>query len=195
MKKLIFFSNNKNKISEVANIFSESVLNILNTNMFKKINSPEEVGTNFKENAKIKSLYGFREFNLPCFADDSGICIEALNNKPGIKSKDFIEKNGGLSSAYKKILIIVKEKKNYSAFFQTTISLTINEKKTIFFEGILQGQISKKEIGLNGFGYDPIFIPTNHSKTLAEMTTHQKNLISHRAIALNKLKKYLTSLV
>ena len=133
MKKIVFFSNNKNKIIEISNIFFEKSLTILNLNNFKKIDSPNEVGSTFEENAKIKSLYGYKIFNKICFADDSGICVEALGGKPGVYSKKFLKKNIQTNKVFKKIQVAAKDKNNFNAFFQTSICLSLNEEKHVFF--------------------------------------------------------------
>ena len=194
MKKLIFFSNNKNKNIEIKKLFQKTPITILNLKDFNKINSPRETGNTFEENAKIKSLFGLNFFKLPCFADDSGICIDAMNNKPGVDSKNFLIKNEN-KNAFKLIFSSVDLKKNYKAFFKTSICLSVKIDQHIFFNGKIEGTISKEIRGLNGFGYDPIFIPKGQSKTFAEMTIDKKNLISHRSIAINKLKKYLNKLI
>lgn len=195
MKEIVFFSNNKNKILEVKNLLKYTSTNILTLNDFTKIKSPKENGLSFEDNAKIKAIFGLNYFNKPCFADDSGICIEALNEKPGIKSKNFIEENGGLKNTFKIIFSAIKKTKKVNAYFQTSICLSINLNKNIFFKGILKGSISMKEKGSGGFGYDPIFIPNDNNQTLAEMTIREKNSISHRSIAIKNLKNYLQNLV
>ena len=190
MKQIVFFSNNKNKILEVSNLFLKSKFKILSLNNFNKIISPEETGETFEENAKIKSLYGFKKFNHMCFADDSGICIEALNGKPGINSKSYLNKKNK-EDVFNFIINETNNKKNYNAFFQTTICLSQNKNDHIFFTGKIQGKISNKIIGNNGFGYDPIFIPQGFKKTFSEMSIKEKNNISHRGIALRKLKSFI----
>jgi len=191
VKKILFFSNNKNKKKEINNMFKNSNLDILNLEDFKKIKEPIENASSFEENAKIKSKYGFRAFSLPCFADDSGICISALNNLPGIKSKRFIDENGGIKNTFKLIFKNISQRSDNKAYFKTSISLTINEKNTLFFNGVVGGEITEKPRGENGFGYDPIFVPDGYNKTFAEMTSKEKNNVSHRFIAINKLKNYL----
>ena len=194
MKKVIFFSHNKNKIKEVLNFFNKTKINILSLDSFQNILEIKETGYSFEENAKIKSNYGYKKLKLPCFADDSGICISAMNNFPGIKSKRFLEKH----SSYKKTFAtIINETKKFSdnrAYFQTSISLTLNQNKTIFFNGVVKGEISSEPKGEYGFHYDPIFIPNGYNKTFAEMPPEEKNKISHRAIAIKKLIKYLIQL-
>jgi len=195
MKEVFFFSNNQNKISEISNLFLNSPFVILSLNNFEKIVSPDETGTTFKENAKIKSLFGLKKFNRICLSDDSGICIDALNGGPGVNSKKYLESNGDKNIILQKIISKTKVQNNFKAYFQTTICLSLNKKRSIFFTGKIKGRISKKIKGGRGFGYDPIFIPAGSNLTFAEMKIKEKNLLSHRAIAIGKLKKYLVSLI
>ena len=195
MREVIFFSNNENKIKEILSIFKSSSLNILSLNNIRKIKSPEEIGVTFEENAKIKSSYGYLKFNKICFGDDSGICIDALSGKPGVKSKEYLNSSKDTSKNLKKIISTAYEKKNFNAYFKTSVCLTTNNDKHKFFTGIIKGKISKQIRGEFGFGYDPIFIPDGYNKTFAEMSIDQKNFISHRSIAIRKLKKYLLSLL
>ena len=191
MKDLIFFSHNQKKISEVQKIFISNKIKIKNLNSFKKIEEPIENGNNFFDNAKIKSKYGFEKLNLPCFADDSGFCVEALNNYPGVKSKRFFDKFSSKKAAFNHIISNVKKKKNTKAYFVTVISLTLRNNHHISFMGKINGQVSLEPKGDFGFGYDPIFIPNNYDKTFAEMKIDEKNKISHRKIAIMKLKSFL----
>ena len=191
MKNLLFFSHNVKKVSEVKKILGQKDIKIYNLNFFKKIKEPIENGKSFAENAKIKSSYGLKKFNITCFADDSGLCIEALNNKPGIKSKRFLEKFKTNKHAFKHIISSVINKNNDRAFFKTAICLSIKKNYHIVFEGRVNGRISKKPRGINGFGYDPIFIPDGYKKTFAEMSSVEKNTISHRLIALRKMESFL----
>ena len=191
MKKLIFFSKNDNKVKEVKTFFKKNNINILSLADFSNFNSPKENGSTFEKNAEIKALFGFNKFNMPCFADDSGICIRALNDLPGVKSKRHLEKNGGTEKALNLIINTAKEKKIYDAYFKTSISLILEKNKKYFFNGLIKGKISTKLLGKNGFGYDPIFIPEGHNQTFAEMSLEKKSLISHRYLALKKLKSFL----
>ena len=150
-----------------------------------------EIGDSFAANAKIKSLYGFKKFNMSCFADDSGICISSLNNKPGINSKSFLQKFKKDNDAFNYIINKSSLLKNTNAFFKTSICLTLKTNHYIVFEGVIKGNISLKPKGKNGFGYDPIFIPLGHNKTFAEMTMEEKNSFSHRSIAIKKLKNFV----
>ena len=191
MKELLFFSHNQNKIKEINKIFTSNKIKILNLNSFSKTKEPIETGKTFSANAKIKSSYGQKRFSIPCFADDSGFCIEALNDNPGVKSKRFLEKFTSNSDAFDYIITNVKKKKNNKAFFTTSISLTLNPSHHIIFLGRINGRVSLKPRGKNGFGYDPIFIPDNYKITFAEMGSKEKNKISHRKIAVTKLKSFL----
>ena len=191
MKDIIFFSHNQKKIIEVKQIFKNSKVRVLNLNSFEKIKEPKETGSTFSSNAKIKSKYGQKLFNMPCFADDSGFCVEALKNNPGVKSKRFLEKFPNYKSAFKYIISNVVKKKNNKAFFITAISLTLKENHHIIFLGRINGTVSLEPKGTNGFGFDPIFIPENHKQTFAEMKLEAKNIISHRKIAITKFKSFL----
>jgi len=195
VKEIIFFSNNKNKYLEISKLFRDTSIKILSLNNLNKINSPNENGVTFKENAKIKSNFGLKTYKKPCFADDSGICIEAMNNNPGINSKKFLEQNNSALDTFNLIFSLVNKTKKNKAFFQTSICLSLKAKKHVFFNGIVKGTITQSIIGSGGFGYDPIFVPLGYKKTFAEMTVEEKNLVSHRSIAINKLKKYLLTLI
>ena len=191
MKDILFFSHNQKKIIEIKQIFKDSKIKIYDLNSFKKIKEPKETGATFSSNAKIKSKYGQQLFDMPCFADDSGFCVEALKNNPGVKSKRFLEKFSNNKKAFEYIISNVVRKKNNKAFFVTAISLTLKENHHITFLGKINGTVSLKPKGTNGFGYDPIFIPENNIKTFAEMSLEEKNFISHRKIAITKLKSFL----
>ncbi len=193
MNKIFFYSNNQGKIREVKNLFKNISLEVLSQKDLKLKYEPEEKGKTFEENAKIKSYYGFKETQIPCFADDSGICIEALEGKPNIYSKRFIDGFNNDIECFRYIINRVNLKDNDKAYFKTSVSLTIKENYHLVFNGKVYGKISREILGDNGFGYDPIFIPTGSSKTLGEISKNKKNLISHRSIAINKLINFLTS--
>ena len=193
MKNIFFFTGNKNKYSEIKRLLKKTNLKIYTLNNFKNFREPIESGKSFAENAKIKSDFGFIKTNIPCFADDSGICIKALNYKPGIFSKRYLNKFKSNKDCFNKIINQVEKSGEQAAFFKTSISLTIRLGITVCFEGVVRGKISNKVCGKNGFGYDPIFIPNGYSKTFAEMDIKTKNLISHRSIAMKKLVNFLTN--
>ena len=191
MNNLLFFSHNPKKILEVESILDHKGVKLHNLKSFEKIKEPIENGLSFAENAKIKSAFGLKFSDIPCFADDSGICVEAMKNKPGIKSKRFLDKFSTKRSAFDHIISNVIKNKNDKAFFKTVICLSIKKNHHIVFEGKINGRISIKPKGSNGFGYDPIFIPDGYKKTFAEMSIKEKNTISHRKIALMKMESFL----
>jgi len=193
LRQLLFFSNNKNKIIEIKKIFKKFDLKLLSLNDLNISNEPEETGKTFEENAKIKSDYGFNKTGIPCFADDSGICIESLNWKPGVLSKRFLNKFKSNEACFYSIIKRTKKNSKRNAYFKTSISFTINKNQNIIFNGKIDGKISEQIKGDFGFGYDPIFIPKNFNKTLAELSTKDKNEISHRSIAVNKLINFLSN--
>ncbi len=191
MNTYIFFSYNQNKIKEIKKLFFKSKVKIISLNDLPDTKEPREIGDSFAANAKIKSLYGFKRFNTPCFADDSGICISSLKNKPGINSKYFLKKFKNNKEAFNHIINKSILFKNTNAYFKTSICLTLKKNHYIVFEGVVKGNISLKPKGKNGFGYDPLFIPTGQKKTFAEMKMADKNSYSHRSIAVNKLKDFI----
>ena len=191
MKQLFFFSNNKNKIAEIKKIFNRSEIKILSSIDLNINNEPKESGKSFEENAKIKSDYGFKKTGIPCFADDSGICIESLNWKPGILSKRFLNNFKSNEACFESVIKSTKKNSEQNAYFKTSISLTVKNNQNVIFNGKINGKISEQAKGGFGFGYDPIFIPNNYDKTLAELSTKEKNEISHRSIAVTKLINFL----
>ena len=193
MRQLLFFSNNKNKIIEIKKIFKKANLKLLSLSDVEIKNEPKENGQTFEENAKIKSVYGFKKTGIPCFADDSGICIEALNWKPGVRSKRFLNSFKNNEACFKSIIKNSRKNGKLNAYFKTSISLSINNNQNIVFNGKVDGIISKEAKGGFGFGYDPIFIPQYYKKTLAELSTREKNKISHRSIAVTKLINFLSN--
>ena len=193
MKQLLFFSNNKKKIIEIKKILSKFNLELLSLNDLNISEEPKESGKTFEENAKIKSDYGFNKTGIPCFADDSGICIESLNWKPGVLSKRFLNNFKNNQACFQSIIKSIKKKNKQNAYFKTSISLTFKNNQNVIFNGKINGRISERARGRFGFGYDPIFIPKNYNKTLAELSTKEKNEISHRSIAVKKLINFLTN--
>ncbi len=191
MRKLLFFSNNINKIIEIKKIFNKFNLELLSLNDLEISEEPEESGQTFEENAKIKSDYGFNKTGIPCFADDSGICIESLNWKPGVLSKRFLNNFKSNDDCFESIIKSTKKNNKQNAYFKTSISLTVKGNQNVIFNGKIDGKISEQIKGEFGFGYDPVFIPKSYNKTLAELSTKEKNEISHRSIAVKKLINFL----
>ena len=193
MKEILFFSNNKNKVFEIKKIFKKNKVKLLSLSDVNIDDQPIESGKTFEENAKIKSDYGFNKTGIPCFADDSGICIDALNFKPGVYSKRYIESFNNRKDCFKYIINKTKKTNRCGAYFKTSICFTTDNKHNIIFEGMVKGNITNIPSKDNGFGYDPIFKPVGFMKTFAEMTLSEKNKVSHRAIAINKLIDFLTN--
>ena len=191
MKNILFFSNNSNKFNEARKLLLNKKIKLMSPLDFNIITEPKENGLSFSENAKIKSSFGYKKIKIPCFADDSGICIEALNWKPNIYSKRFIDSFDNKTDCLQHIIKKVKKSGKNKAFFETSICYTIKENYHIVFKGRVNGTISDDILGNKGFGYDPIFIPNGFRKTFGQLKTNEKNLISHRSIALNKFINFL----
>ncbi len=193
MGQILFFSNNKNKVIEIKKIFKKFNLKLLSLSDVNIDDEPIESGLTFEENAKIKSDYGFSKTGIPCFADDSGICIQTLNWKPGVLSKRFLNNFKSNEACFENIIKSTKKNCKKNAYFKTSICLTIKTGQNVIFNGKIDGKISDQAKGEFGFGYDPIFIPKFYKKTLAELNTKEKNEISHRSIAVNKLINFLSN--
>ena len=193
LKKLLFFTNNNNKIIEINHLFRNLKLEIISPNDYNFIGEPEETGNSFAENAKIKSLFGYENFETACFAEDSGICIEALGWKPGIFSKRHLSSYKNKFNCFRNIIDKIKHTGKVRAYFQTSVCLTLKKNYHLVFEGRINGTISQKILGKSGFGYDPIFIPDGELETFSQMGKIKKNKISHRSIAINKLINFLSN--
>lgn len=190
MKKLVFATNNAHKLEEIRAILGNKVeiLSLNDINCYADI--PETADT-LQGNAALKAQYIYKNYGLDCFADDTGLEVEALNGAPGIYSARYAGGEGHDSEAnMKKLLSEMQDKDNRKARFRTVICL-IEEGKEHFFEGIVNGSIIRERKGGAGFGYDPVFIPDGYSETFAEMGNDEKNKISHRARAVQKLCEYL----
>ena len=187
MKKILIGTHNTGKFNEIAYLISKKYKKISPTSL--KIKSPKETGKSFISNSKLKVNFFSKHVNYPVISDDSGLCIEALRNKPGIYSARLAKKYGSFFKAMKFILKKMKNKKNRKAIFVCSLSYKKNNGKIVSVEGKLKGNISEKIIGKNGFGYDPIFIPLNKRITFGQMLKSKKIKMDHRFIAFQKLKK------
>ena len=192
MRKILFFSNNNNKIREINTIFKKISVTVKSPNYYGINYEPKEVGLSFAENAKIKSFFGYKKIKIPCFADDSGICIEAMGGGPGIYSKNFLNKFKNKKKCFEYIFQRINKTGINKAYFKTAICLTLKENYHIVFEGRVDGYISSYKLGDKGFGYDPIFIPDGYKNSFGQISQKEKNLISHRSIAINKLINFLS---
>ena len=187
MKKILIGTHNKGKFKEISFLISKKIRKINPTLL--KIPSPKETGKTFTSNSKLKANFFSQYIDYPVISDDSGLCIRALNQQPGIYSARLAKKHGSFFKAMKYILNKMKNKKNRSATFVCSLSFKLPKKKPINAIGKIKGSISYNIIGKNGFGYDPIFIPDNYNKTFGEMQKSKKIKIDHRFIAFRNLKK------
>ena len=190
MKKLVFATNNAHKLEEIRAILGDKV-EILSLNDIDCHADIPETADTLQGNAALKAQYIYENYGLDCFADDTGLEVEALNGAPGIYSARYAGGEGHDSEAnMKKLLSEMQNKDNRRARFRTVICL-IEGGKEHFFEGIVNGSIIRERKGGAGFGYDPVFMPDGYSETFAEMGNDEKNKISHRARAVQKLCEYL----
>ena len=187
--KLVFASNNKNKIAEIQHQVGSQfeIVSLENIGCFVDI--PETAET-IEGNAILKANYVTKNFELPCFADDTGLEIEVLNNEPGVYSARYAGEQKNAEDNMNLVLLKLAFETNRKAQFKTSIALNINNQQYIF-EGVVKGEITLKKSGNQGFGYDPIFQPEGSSTTFAEMSLEQKLEISHRGIAMQKLIDFL----
>jgi len=198
MKKLVIASNNKHKVEEISNLLDSKIhlLTLKDIGCFDEI--PEDQDT-LQGNAHQKAMYIYQKFGYDCFADDTGLEVEALSGEPGVYSAryskdeapDIPEKDRSIYNI-EKLLRKLTGQHNRKAAFRTSICL-IEKGLVTYFEGKVEGNIIEDTRGALGFGYDPIFIPVGYNITFAEMDLSEKNKISHRSIATNRLLAYLNS--
>lgn len=195
MKTLVLASNNAHKLAEIRSILGGQ----FDIKSLKEIGCEDDIpetGNTFRENALQKAMYIKEHYGLDCFADDSGLQVEALNNEPGVYSARYAVMNGKEPLPTKDeanmnvLLDKLKGVENTKACFRTSIALVFDG-ETHFFDGVVDGHIISEKRGEGGFGYDPIFIPEGYDKTFAELGNDVKNGISHRARAVAKLAEYL----
>ncbi|MBR6445639.1 MAG: non-canonical purine NTP diphosphatase [Prevotella sp.] len=197
--KIVFATNNQHKLEEIRQILGEKfeVLSLNDIGCHEEI--PEDHDT-LQENALQKAQYIAEKYGYDCFADDTGLEVEALNGEPGVHSARYAAIDGDGSESHdseanmRKLLRKLGNNNNRKARFRTVIALLESDgegKTTKFFEGIVEGRIAHEKSGEEGFGYDPIFVPDGYSQSFAELGTDIKNTISHRARAVAKLVEYL----
>tara|TARA_B100000287_G_scaffold370093_1_gene367359 strand:+ start:93 stop:695 length:603 start_codon:yes stop_codon:yes gene_type:complete len=195
INKLIIGTNNKGKLKEIRDLLPKNIETYSVTDF--KLKSPNESGKTFEQNSLIKSKYFSKKTNMICLADDSGLEIDILNKKPGIYSARWGGKKSDFKMAIKKVYKELNKKdknwknKKIKARFVCSLSICYLNKTIITSTGKVEGKISKKPKGKNGFGYDPIFIPEKKTKTFGEMRPNQKYKIDHRYKAFRKIKKFL----
>ena len=191
MKKLIFATHNPNKLAEIKSaVNSFEVVGLKEMGLHDEIT---ETGTILEENALIKSQYFYQKTGLSCFADDTGLEVDALDGRPGVYSARYAGEHATAEENMQKLLSEMEGQKNRNAHFRTVISLILNAEE-YFFEGEVKGKILYQKTGDDGFGYDPIFKPIGYDQSFAEMTMKQKNEISHRGVAVKKLIGFLSNM-
>ena len=195
ISKLLIGTNNKGKLREIKSLLPKNI-KIYSTSEFN-LKSPTENGKTFKENSLIKSKYFSKKTGLLCLADDSGLEIDLLDKNPGIYSARWAGRNGNFKKAIKRVYRELNyknkhwKKKKIKARFICALSISYLNKKIACVQGKIEGYISIKPKGTNGFGYDPIFIPEGKKKTFGEIKPERKYKIDHRFFAFKKLRKFL----
>lgn len=189
---LVFATNNQHKLDEIRHILSETPITITSLNQLGCYDDIPETADTLEGNALLKAAFVFDKYRLHCFADDTGLEVEALNGEPGVFSARYAGENCSFDDNIAKLLLNLKGQRNRKAVFKTVIALIIDGQK-YFFAGEVSGKITTERRGLNGFGYDPVFQPDKFGLTYAEMDKNTKNSISHRFLAVNKLAAFLKS--
>ncbi|GAB3724713.1 non-canonical purine NTP diphosphatase [Flavobacterium koreense] len=188
--KLVFASNNKNKIKEIQLLVPNSI-QILSLDEIGCTEEIPETADTIEGNAILKANYVTEKYGYDCFADDSGLEVDALNGEPGVFSARYAGEPKNDDNNMNKLLSNLKDKTNRKANFKTVICLNYKGKQHLF-TGIINGKIIDEKIGDNGFGYDPIFVANDYSKTFAELSIEEKSNISHRGIAVKQLIEFLS---
>lgn len=187
--KLVFATNNKHKLEEVRDIVGDRV-EILSLNDINCNDEIPETADTLQGNALIKARYIYEKYGVDCFADDTGLEVEALDGAPGVYSARYAGEECDSEANMQKLLQNLTGKSERSAQFRTVIALIINGEEKLF-NGVVKGEISTGKMGDSGFGYDPIFIPEGFSQSFAQMSSEMKNSISHRFRATEQLSNYL----
>ncbi|MCZ8229763.1 non-canonical purine NTP diphosphatase [Flavobacterium sp.] len=189
--KIVFATNNENKIKEIQSMLPENItiVSLESIGCFEEI--PETAET-IEGNAIMKANYITEKYGYDCFADDTGLEIEALNNEPGVFSARYAGEQRSAEDNINKVLHLLKDKNNRNAQFKTVICLNFKGEQYLF-TGIAKGNITSEKKGKGGFGYDPIFQPENYKETFAELSLETKNKISHRGIATQSLLTFMNT--
>ena len=190
--KLVFASNNKNKIQEIQALVPNTIQIVSLEDIGCTEDIPETADT-IEGNAILKANYVTSNYGYDCFADDTGLVVDALNGAPGVYSARYAGEQKDANDNMDKLLSELKDKSNRKANFKTVIALNLNGKQNLF-TGIINGKIIEEKIGTNGFGYDPIFVADGFDKTFAELSMEEKSTISHRGIAVKELILFLQKL-
>ena len=191
-KKLVFATNNSHKLQEIRKIAGKNFEIVSLSDIDCHDDIPETADT-LEGNALQKARYIKEHFGYDCFADDTGLEVETLNNAPGVYSARYAGPGHDAEANMNKLLSEMQGKENRKARFRTVIALILNGKEYLF-DGIINGSIIEEKRGSTGFGYDPVFMPENYSQTFAELGDDIKNSISHRSLAVNKLISFLSNI-
>ena len=198
IKEILIGTHNKGKIKEISYLIRKKIKKISPFEL--KIKSPKETGKSFESNSKLKAKYFFKKSKIVTISDDSGLCVECLGGQPGIYSARWAKKYGNFDKASQKIIELVSRKnkkkkvKNTKAKFICSLTFCFKDNKTITTTGTIEGKISERLLGKNGFGYDPIFIPKGSLITFGQMNKRKKILLDHRFLAFKKMKRKINIL-
>ena len=192
--QLCFATNNAHKLKELRQMVAPGI-ELLSSKDIGCTDEISETGSTLEENALQKANYIKNKFGINCFADDTGLEVESLEGAPGVYSARYAGEPANSEKNVKLLLQQLDGKKDRTAQFRTVIALlTGNNESPHFFEGIVKGEITEYQNGDGGFGYDPVFIPKGFHRTFAEMSPEEKNRISHRGLAVEKLIQFLSKL-
>lgn len=187
MNEICFVTGNNNKLKEVQSLLSTyKIISLTDLSFFDDI--PETENT-IRGNAFLKASFVNKKFNIDCFSDDTGLFIDSLGGSPGVKSARYASENSDSEKNIELVLKNLRNNKNRNAYFKTVICLIKND-KTHYFEGKVYGTITRKRVGKDGFGYDPIFIPDGYNQTFGEMESKLKMSIDHRFKAYRKIERF-----
>ncbi|MEM9143181.1 MAG: non-canonical purine NTP diphosphatase [Bacteroidota bacterium] len=189
--KMVFATHNPHKLKEVTPLMPKGInlLSLTDIGCFEEI---PETGTTLEENACLKALHVLETYGYPCFADDTGLLVDALNGEPGVYSARYAGPGKDADANMDKLLLRLGQNTQRTARFQTVVALSQNREQRLFF-GTIEGSITQEKRGASGFGYDPIFMPFGFNRTFAELPLALKNKIGHRGKAIQKLVDYLKS--
>lgn len=193
MKRILVATHNPHKLREFKDIFCQYPVDLISLGDLSDLAEVVEDGTTFSDNARLKAIYFAKKHRLTTIADDSGLVIDALDGQPGIFSARYSGRGDQANNV--KVLKEMQDVSDRRAHFMTSIALCTPEGACHIYQGRIDGTIAQEQRGVNGFGYDSIFIPKSHEKTFAELGDAVKNKISHRAIALNRLKENLDDVI
>lgn len=189
MEKLVFATHNKHKLEEVKAILQAGI-NLLSLKDIECLEDIPETADSLEGNALLKAEHIYKHYGYNCFGEDTGLEVEALDNRPGVHSARYAGEGHDSQQNMEKLLHDLEGVENRKAQFRTVIAL-IEDGEVHYFEGIIKGKITTELSGNGGFGYDPIFMPDGYTQTFAELGKDLKNKISHRALAIEKLKRYI----